>query len=287
MLLDDKTTDPHALAVQNYLHSFISKSVQSSHGDKLDTVCARVDDMAISTASKMQATDDLIQESNARISNLMTTQATQATSLSNLERILLQQTDTLNKQFELVKSIASTRSNESSTATELTLSTPSSLMSMPKLTTDMDVVNSSPQATLKRSRRLSTAEPLDRTDVTNHPELSNYTRRQRSSLFTFLDSKDEFDLKQTLACGYKSTDKYRTHNWPPNDIGLYRCCGPDDEDACSNKKCLHFATAILCDEYNCVNEHCQNRIGSLPMTPEDLVETFQTEHTGLGLRTRF
>jgi hypothetical protein len=103
MLLDDKTTDPHALAVQNYLHSFISKSVQSSHGDKLDTVCARVDDMAISTASKMQATDDLIQESNARISNLMTTQATQATSLSNLERILLQQTDTLNKQFELVK----------------------------------------------------------------------------------------------------------------------------------------------------------------------------------------
>ena len=60
-LLDDKTTDPHALAVQNYLHSFISRSVQRSHGDKLDNMCARVDDMAISTASRMQATDDLIQ----------------------------------------------------------------------------------------------------------------------------------------------------------------------------------------------------------------------------------
>jgi hypothetical protein len=177
VLLEDNTTDPQAQAVQNYLHNFISRSVQRSHGDRLDSMCARVDDMAISTASRMQATDDLIQESNARISNLMTTQATQATSLSTLERILLQQTDTLNKQFKLVKSFASTKSTESSAATDLTLSTPSSMISKPHATTNMDVVNTSPQTTLKRSRRLSTAEPLDMTDVTYHPELSNYTRR--------------------------------------------------------------------------------------------------------------
>ena len=34
-LLDDKSTDPQALAVQNYLTNFISRSVQRSHGDKM------------------------------------------------------------------------------------------------------------------------------------------------------------------------------------------------------------------------------------------------------------
>jgi uncharacterized coiled-coil protein SlyX len=230
----------------------------------------------------MQATDDLLQESNSRISNLMTTQALQATSLSTLERILLQQTATLNNQVELLRTW---KANESTTTTTTTLSTPSSMPPTPQISDDMDVVNTSPQSTLKRSRRLSALEPFDMRDATYHPDLSNYARKQRSVLFTFLDNKDEFELKQTLTCGYMNTDKYRPHNWAANDIGLYSCCNPHDEDACLTAKCPHFAAAILCDEYNCINEHCQNKVGSLPMTPEDYVETFITAHTGTGLRT--
>ena len=113
-LLAENTTDPQALAVQDYLHQFISRSVQRSHGEKLDSVCARVDDMTISTASRMQATDDLIQESNTRISSLMTTQAANANSLTTLERILIQQSESLNHQLELMKSITSNKLNESS-----------------------------------------------------------------------------------------------------------------------------------------------------------------------------
>jgi hypothetical protein len=208
-ILTDKTNDPQALAVQDYLHQFISRSVQRSHGDKLDTVCARVDDLAISTAARMQASDDLLQESNARISSLMTTQTAQANSLSTLERILLQQTATLNNQVELLRTW---KANESTSTTTTTLSTPSSMPLAPQISDDMDVVNTSPQSTLKRSRRLSALEPFNMTDATYHPDLSNYARKQRSVLFTFLDNKDEFELKQTLTCGYKNTDKYRSHN---------------------------------------------------------------------------
>jgi uncharacterized coiled-coil protein SlyX len=161
----------------------------------------------------MQATEDLVQDSNARISKLLTAQATQADSLTTLERILLQQTATLNNQVELLRAYASNKTTESSTTTTATsLSTPSSMKSPPAQPADMDVANASPQSTLKRSRRLSLLEPADVIDVTYHPELSNYTRKQRNTLFTFLDNKDEFELKQTLASGYKSTDKYRTHN---------------------------------------------------------------------------
>ena len=119
----------------------------------------------------------------------MTTQAMQATSLNTLERLLLQQTETLNQQFELVKSIASNKTSESSAATETTISTPSS-MSKSKTFTDMEIATTSPHTTLKRSRRLSAVEPSDMTDATYHPELNNYTRKQRSVLFTFLDNKN-------------------------------------------------------------------------------------------------
>ena len=71
-LLAENTTDPQALVVQKCLNKFISRTVQRSHGDKLETVCARVDDLTISSTSRMQATEDLIQESNARITSLMT-----------------------------------------------------------------------------------------------------------------------------------------------------------------------------------------------------------------------
>ena len=143
-ILVDKTNDPQALAVQEYLHQFVSRSVQRSHGDKLDTVCARVDDLAISTAARMQASDDLLQESNARISNLMTTQTDHANSLSTLERILLQQTATLNNQVELLRTWKAT---ESTTTTTTTLSTSSSMLPAPQLSDDMDIVNTSPQST--------------------------------------------------------------------------------------------------------------------------------------------
>jgi hypothetical protein len=124
-------------------------------------------------------------------------------------------------------------------------------------------------------------------DVTFNPDLCNYTRKQRNVLFTFLDAKDEFELKQSLTSGYKTTDKYRTHHWAPNDIGLHRCCGLEDEDTCLSGNCSHFAAAILCDEYNCVNEYYQNKVGSLPMNPNDIVEAFTTEHAGTGVRTRY
>jgi hypothetical protein len=209
-LLAENTTDPHALVVQECLNKFISRTVQCSHGDKLDTVCARVDDLTISSASRMQATEDLIQESNARIASLMSIQTTQAHSIGALERILLQQSENLTNQLELMKSITSSRAAESSVSTLTTHSTPSPMLPTGQ-SEDMEVVHTSPQATLKRSRRLSAIEPLDMVDVTFHPDLCNYTRKQRNVLFTFLDTKDEFELRQSLTSGYKTTDKYRTH----------------------------------------------------------------------------
>jgi hypothetical protein len=132
----------------------------------------------------------------------MTTQAAHANSLTTLERILIQQSESLNHQLELMKSITSNKSNESSVTISTTLSSPTSVKTKSHNPTDMEGVSSSPQTTLKRSRRLSAIEPLDMVDVTYHPELNNYTSKQRNALFTFLDNKDEFDLKQTLTYGY-------------------------------------------------------------------------------------
>jgi hypothetical protein len=169
--------------------------------------------MVITSAYRMQATGELLLETNTRISNLASTQATQAKNMSTLEKILIQQATTIQNQVELLKSFAFITNNGSSAGTLTTVSTPtsSSISSAPQPTA-MEVVNSSPQTTLKRSRRLSATGTSDMVDATYHPDLNNYSRRQRSVLFTLLDNKDDFELKQTPTGGYKHMEKYRTHN---------------------------------------------------------------------------
>jgi vacuolar-type H+-ATPase subunit I/STV1 len=90
LILDEQTTDPQALAVQQHLQRFIFNSVQSSHGGKLDAYCSSFDQLSIITSSRMAASDSLIVEANTRIETLQAHQANYTESLKTLQQILMQ-----------------------------------------------------------------------------------------------------------------------------------------------------------------------------------------------------
>jgi hypothetical protein len=98
LVLDENSTDPHALAVQEYLQKFITRTVQATHGGKLDTYCASFDQLSITTNARLEATDTLLGEANSRIGSLHSPQAQHSESLTTLQQILLQQTATIQSQ---------------------------------------------------------------------------------------------------------------------------------------------------------------------------------------------